>query len=145
MALSVTTGSLLSYRISSRYNSRLIVRTACLINLAAMVLYVILAFFNILYPENRAISITLIMAVMMVFYVTFGISIPNILSKALSNYQDVVGTAGSILGLIYYFIVSMILLGIGWIKTYPIKGMAIYYCLIAVIMLFSTWFLRNDG
>ena len=37
----------------------------------------------------------------------YGIAIPNILAKALMNYGDKLGTAGAILGLIYYLIIGI--------------------------------------
>lgn len=37
----------------------------------------------------------------------YGIAIPNILAKALMNYGDKLGTAGAILGLMYYLIIGI--------------------------------------
>ena len=37
----------------------------------------------------------------------YGIAIPNILAKALINYNDKSGTAGAVLGLMYYLIIGI--------------------------------------
>lgn len=36
----------------------------------------------------------------------YGISIPNILARALRHYKDCTGTAGAILGLMYYLMLG---------------------------------------
>ncbi|WP_322105992.1 MFS transporter [Paraburkholderia sp. J41] len=39
--------------------------------------------------------------------VAFGVAIPNVLGEALNGYQDLVGTAGAVFGLIYYLLIGM--------------------------------------
>lgn len=43
---------------------------------------------------------------MMLVVMAYGIAIPNILARALRNYKDCMGTAGAILGLMYYLMLA---------------------------------------
>ncbi len=51
---------------------------------------------------------------MMLIVVAYGIAIPNILASALSNYTDRLGTAGALLGLLYYVMLGGGLALAGW-------------------------------
>ena len=52
---------------------------------------------------------------MMLVVMSFGIAIPNVLSKALINYRAQVGSAGALFGLLYYLLIGggLTLVGIG--------------------------------
>ena len=43
---------------------------------------------------------------MMLVVMAYGIAIPNILARALRHYKDCTGTAGAILGLMYYLMLG---------------------------------------
>jgi hypothetical protein len=43
---------------------------------------------------------------MMVVVMAFGVGIPNVLSQALVNYKQAVGSASAILGLLYYILIA---------------------------------------
>lgn len=51
----------------------------------------------------------------------FSIAIPNILSTALINYKNETGTAGALLGLIYYVLIGSGLISIGFIQNLGIS------------------------
>ncbi|MGI9582119.1 multidrug effflux MFS transporter [Chryseobacterium sp. RRHN12] len=51
----------------------------------------------------------------------FSIAIPNILSTALINYKNETGTAGALLGLIYYILIGSGLISIGFIQNLGIS------------------------
>lgn len=52
---------------------------------------------------------------MMLVVMSFGIAIPNVLSKALINYRTQVGSAGALFGLFYYLLIGggLALVGVG--------------------------------
>ena len=52
---------------------------------------------------------------MMLVVMSFGIAIPNVLSKALINYRTQVGSAGALFGLLYYLLIGsgLALVGVG--------------------------------
>ncbi|NHB93024.1 MFS transporter [Photorhabdus cinerea] len=51
---------------------------------------------------------------MILIVVAYGIAIPNILASALINYTDRLGTAGALLGLLYYLLLGGGLMLTGW-------------------------------
>jgi len=51
----------------------------------------------------------------------FSIAIPNILSTALINYKNETGTAGALLGLMYYLLIGSGLISIGFIQNLSIS------------------------
>lgn len=52
---------------------------------------------------------------------TFSMAIPNILSTALLHYKNETGSAGALLGLIYYILIGLGLISIGWIQNLGIS------------------------
>ena len=53
----------------------------------------------------------------------FSMAIPNILSTALIHYKNETGSAGALLGLIYYVLIGLGLVSIGWIQNLGISCM----------------------
>lgn len=51
----------------------------------------------------------------------FSITIPNVLSTALINYKNETGSAGALLGLIYYILIGLGLISIGFIQNLGIS------------------------
>ncbi|MBX9409907.1 MFS transporter [Pseudomonas baetica] len=51
---------------------------------------------------------------MLLVVLAFGMAIPNILGSALVNYTDRLGTAGALLGLLYYLLIGAGLMLAGW-------------------------------
>lgn len=144
MAAGIFFGSFLSHRFSHLISSIKLIKLASLINLAAMVIFVFLVSFNGINLINFERSILLIMLIMMVFYISFGLAIPNILSKALVNYQQNIGAAGSILGLIYYIWVALIIFGIG-IFSPNLYVMPVYFLAVSFVIMFSSFLLVKSS
>ena len=51
---------------------------------------------------------------MVVVVLSYGLAIPNVLARALDHYTDRAGTAGALLGLLYYTMLATGLLLAGW-------------------------------
>jgi hypothetical protein len=51
---------------------------------------------------------------MLLIVLAFGMATPNILGLALVNYSDRLGTAGALLGLIYYLLIGAGMMLAGW-------------------------------
>ncbi|WP_025110422.1 MFS transporter [Pseudomonas sp. H1h] len=54
---------------------------------------------------------------MLLVVLAFGMAIPNILGSALVNYADRLGTAGALLGLLYYLLIGVGLMLAGWAQA----------------------------
>ncbi|SFN49455.1 Major Facilitator Superfamily protein [Xenorhabdus japonica] len=64
--------------------------------------------------------------------IAYGLAIPNILASALTNYSEQLGTAGALLGLFYYLLLSLGLALAGWSQA---LGCVLIFCGIGMIVL----------
>lgn len=146
MSIGVVFGSTLSFYLNkkSTISPNKLIQIACRINLCIMILYVFFSISNIISTYNNELSIVLITVIMSIFYFSFGLAIPNILSLALVSYQQSQGTASSIFGFFYYTLVACVLMGMGIISHFSIKGMSIYYLVLAVLLVYATRFLNKS-
>lgn len=142
MAAGVALGSLLSHRASSWCSAITLIRMATFANLMNMVIFYLLVKTNLINMSSLQQSVALIMLCMMCFYIYFGLAIPSVLSKALVNYQDTIGAAGSILGLIYYCWVAVSIYGIGFF-TPNLLVMPGFFLVISGLMFFTSFYLAD--
>jgi len=63
-----------------------------------------------------------------------GIALPNCLSLALVDFQDVIGTAGAIFSLGYYLLVSAITSGMSLLHNGSLLTMPLYFLGLSLIM-----------
>lgn len=75
-------------------------------------------------------NITFVLPITLVF-IAYGLGIATILAGALRDYQAVLGSAGAILGLLYYVLISLGLLLVGYLQHLPIAlvvagGLSLY-------------------
>jgi Bcr/CflA subfamily drug resistance transporter len=141
MALGVCLGSLISHRINQYVNVIKLIQFLCLTLILLMLAFLISVFFKFINPGSAYLGIFLIMSFMMLFYIIFGICIPNILSKALVKYQSYVGTASSIFGFIYYLWVAIFVFGMGAFLSHSLIIMPVYFFMISLFMFMSSQFL----
>ena len=80
-------------------------------------------------------SVIGIVASIGVIFVGIGMIIPNTISIALINYQNAIGTAGSIFGLIYYLLISGFTALMGLLHDGTIHAMPNYFLFLGVLML----------
>ena len=140
MATGVCFGSFISHRINHKVSTYQLIKVSCYSNLAVMMLFSVSVILQII-NDQSIFSIILIMIFMMLYYISFGIGIPNILSKALVNYQDNIGAASSIFGLIYYCWVSIFIFGIGLFPANSLYIMPLYFLVISTFMVGSIKYL----
>ena len=78
---------------------------------------------------------------MFILLLGIGVALPNCLSLALVDFQDVIGTAGALFSLGYYVIVTMTILGMSQLHTGSLLVMPLYFLVIVVIMVVFTRYL----
>lgn len=140
MATGVALGSFLSHKVSHWYSALKLTRMASLANLIVMTVFFTLVKINVINIYDLQRSVILIMLFMMLFYICFGLAIPSILSNALVGYQENIGAAGSMLGLIYYFWITLSTFGIG-IFIPKVSTMPGFFLSISGLMFFSSFYL----
>lgn len=89
---------------------------------------------------HSSIWFLLPMLPMLLVVVAFGIAIPNVLGKALAAYSDRLGTAGAVFGLMYYLLIGMGMIVVGWIQT---LGVTLIACGCLAIILYTFQYLTN--
>ena len=75
---------------------------------------------------------------MFILLLGIGVALPNCLSLALVDFQDVIGTAGALFSLGYYVIVTMTIWGMSQLHTGSLLVMPLYFLAIVVIMMVFT-------
>lgn len=82
---------------------------------------------------------------MFILLLGIGVALPNCLSLALVDFQDVIGTAGALFSLGYYIIVTMTIWGMSQLHTGSLVVMPLYFLVFVVIMVvFTRVFIWND-
>ncbi|TKI79750.1 multidrug effflux MFS transporter, partial [Bacillus wiedmannii] len=84
------------------------------------------------------INMIVFLVAMFILLLGIGIALPNCLSLALVDFQDVIGTAGALFSLGYYVIVTMAVWGMSQLHTGSLLVMPLYFLAIVVIMMVFT-------
>jgi len=143
VALSSLFGAMLSKKLLTKLPAEKIILIGSLVTTVGAVCLTGLALYGI---SASVISWIAMVACIFILLLGIGLTIPNCLSLALIRYTDVLGTAGAILGLGYYVIVSLITGGMSYLHNGSLLTMPIYFLVLAVAMvLVSKKFVRHEA
>ncbi|WP_375104344.1 multidrug effflux MFS transporter [Paenibacillus sp. RS8] len=124
VALASIVGAMMSKRLLSLYAAEKIIHIGCLVMAAGSLLLTLVSSLGAL-PD--IILIVCILITLFVMLMGAGIALPNCLSLALVQFQDVVGTAGAIFSLGYYLLVSLATWGMSALHNGSLLTMPIYF------------------
>ncbi|EJQ97787.1 multidrug effflux MFS transporter [Bacillus cereus] len=135
-------GAKVSKRLLPMYKPEKIIYIGCIVMTGgAIVLSVITSIRsnpNILYMIGFLVA-------MFILLLGIGIALPNCLSLALVDFQNVIGTAGALFSLGYYIMVTLTIWGMSQLHTGSLVVMPLYFLVIVVIMVvFTRVFILND-
>lgn len=131
VALASIVGANISKRLLPIYKPEKIIYIGCLVmTVGAIVLTTIIL--NGTSPN--VFFATAILAAVFIILLGIGVALPNCLSLALVNFQDVIGTAGALFSLGYYIVVSLITWGMSQIHTGSLLAMPLYFLVLAFFM-----------
>ncbi|ETT86423.1 multidrug effflux MFS transporter [Viridibacillus sp. FSL R5-0477] len=135
VALSSIIGANLSKRLLAVYIPEKIIYIGCLVMVVgAMILSAI-----VLTGTNPTVFYAAaILVAIFILLLGIGIALPNCLSLALVNFQDVVGTAGALFSLGYYLLVTLIIWGMSQLHTGSLIIMPLYFLALVVIMVITS-------
>lgn len=71
------------------------------------------------------------------------VTLANSLAMALVDYKAYTGTASSIFGFVYYCLISLFTLGMGWLHNDTLYPMPLYFLAIGIILMLSYKLLRS--
>jgi len=75
-------------------------------------------------------------------FVGVGLIIPNSLSIALKNFQDLVGTAGSIFGALYYLVIALATWGMSILHDGSALPLPMYLTFLGLLLLVGSFFVQ---
>ncbi|MFJ3390764.1 multidrug effflux MFS transporter [Lysinibacillus sp. NPDC086135] len=131
VALASIIGAMISKRLVSNYQPEKVIHLGCSVMTVGAVLLLIVSSFPL--P-----NIVLLVGILVTIFITLlgsGIALPNCLSLALVNFQDVIGTAGAIFSLGYYLLVSLITSGMSFLHDGSLTIMPLYFFILSMILL----------
>lgn len=140
VALASIAGAMLSKRLVSHMQAEKII----VYGLAIMLIGALFAISVSFLPNGLQLPSMIISVFMMLFGT--GTALPNCLSLALVDFQDVIGTAGAVFSLVYYLLVSVVIYGMSVFHNGTILAMPVYFLVLGIIMLLlSVCLLQNRG
>lgn len=128
VALASIAGAMLSKRLVSHTKPEKIIVSGINIMLIGTLLAIAVYFLPIAYQMP-----TMIVSVFIILF-GLGTALPNCLSLALVDFQDVIGSAGAIFSLSYYIIVSATIFGMTIFHNGTIIAMPLYFLALAIVM-----------
>ncbi|KEK22677.1 multidrug effflux MFS transporter [Bacillus gaemokensis] len=142
VAFASVIGAQISKQLLSVYKPEKIIYMGCIVMTGgATILSVIVLTGTI---ANMKYMIAFLIAVF-VLLLGIGIALPNCLSLALVNFQDVIGTAGALFSLGYYIIVTVTIWGMSQLHTGSLLVMPLYFLILVVVMMvLSRMFIYNS-
>lgn len=130
VALASIIGAMISKRLVNKYQPEKVIHLGCLVMTVGALLLLIVSTLPL--P-----TIVLLIGMLVTIFITLlgsGIALPNCLSLALVNFQDVIGTAGAIFSLGYYLLVSCITSGMSFLHTGSLIIMPLYFFTLTIIL-----------
>lgn len=130
VALASIIGAMISKRLVSSYQPEKVIHLGCSVMAIGALLLLIVSSFPL--P-----NIVLLVGILVTIFITLlgsGIALPNCLSLALVNFQDVIGTAGAIFSLGYYLLVSLITSGMSFLHNGSLLIMPLYFFTLSMIL-----------
>ena len=124
-------GAKVSKRLLATYKPEKIIYIGCLVMTGGAILLSVITFVG---PNPNAIYMVVFLVAMFILLLGIGVALPNCLSLALVDFQDVIGTAGALFSLGYYVIVTMTIWGMSQLHTGSLLVMPLYFLAIVVIM-----------
>ncbi|MFJ7981551.1 multidrug effflux MFS transporter [Lysinibacillus xylanilyticus] len=131
VALASIIGAMISKRLVNKYRPEKVIHLGSLVMTVGALLLLIVSTL----PLS---NIVLLMGILVSIFITLlgsGIALPNCLSLALVNFQDVIGTAGAIFSLGYYLLVSLITSGMSFLHNGSLMIMPLYFFSLSMILL----------
>lgn len=135
VALSSIIGAKISKRLLLIFKPEKIIYIGCLVMIVGAT---ILSVIVLIGTNPTVFYAVVILASIFTLLLGIGIALPNCLSLALVNFQDVVGTAGALFSLGYYILVTLIIWGMSQLHTGSLKIMPLYFLTLVIIMVITS-------
>ena len=135
IAAATMLGGMLSKKLQNHHISKTIMRYGLIIILISSLAFSCLTILFTIsaLPNYIMVIITIISQMIIMFGVCMATS--NALALALVDYKWCIGTASSLFGFFYYFIISLFTLVLGYLHNGTLLPMPLYFSAIAIFMI----------
>ncbi|MEN1936638.1 multidrug effflux MFS transporter [Paenibacillus sp. 102] len=142
VAFASVIGAQISKRLLLAYQPEKIIYKGCIVMMGGATILSIVALTG---TSANMIYMSLFLIALFILLLGIGIALPNCLSLALVDFQDVIGTAGAIFSLGYYVIVTITIWGMSQLHTGSLLVMPVYFLLLVIVMtVLSRMFIYNN-
>lgn len=128
-------GALLSKKLLATHQAETIIKIGLRIMLLGSTLLLLSSYTSFL---PKWVQFAAILISVFVTLLGTGTALPNCLSLALVDFQDVIGSAGAIFSLGYYLLVSLITLGMSTLHNGTLYMMPLYFIGLGIMMMVLT-------
>lgn len=126
--------SLTSNRLAKKMVPEVSMMIGAIVTFCGSLLLSLIALFGWVDIAYGAYSIFFVLSSMMVIVFGLWLLIPNALSIALKDYKDVVGSAGSIFGAMYYLLIAVLTLFMSYLHNATALPMPLYFTALSSIL-----------
>ncbi len=103
IAMGSALGAMFNRKLLTRYSGEQLIHWGSCLGVLGAILQLMVTLFL---PSVPFMALLLVIAPMVLMVIAFGLIVPNLLSSALSEYKDELGTAGALFGLSYYLLIA---------------------------------------
>lgn len=135
IASAMSIAGIISKKLHSYFSSEVILGYGIKTILLGTMIFSGFLLFKPLISSSSFVIITLTCMIIMMSGIC--VTLANSLAMALVEYKAYTGTASSIFGFIYYCLISLFTLGMGWIHNDTLYPMPLYFLGIAIILMLS--------
>ncbi len=139
IACATILGSVISKKASSTKHYLTIIRHGLSILTLGALLWSTTLILHSFFTFSTSIVIGITICCMIFIMIGSGIIIPQALSAALKNYTHARGTAASLFGFFYYFIITLITLVMSLLHNKTLIPMPVYFLSIGIAMCIWYW------
>lgn len=135
VAIASIIGAQISKRLLFSYTPEKIIYIGCMIMIGGVT---ILSIVTLTETVATVFYMTMFLIAIFILLLGIGIALPNCLSLALVDFQDVIGTAGALFSLGYYIIVTVTIWGMSQLHTGSLFIMPLYFLVLVMVMTILT-------
>ncbi|EOW9528595.1 multidrug effflux MFS transporter [Bacillus cytotoxicus] len=135
VAIASIIGAQISKRLLFSYTPEKIIYIGCMIMIGGVT---ILSIVTLIETVATVFYMTMFLIAIFILLLGIGIALPNCLSLALVDFQDVIGTAGALFSLGYYIIVTVTIWGMSQLHTGSLFIMPLYFLVLVMVMTILT-------
>lgn len=132
--------SALSHRLSTYFSYEKIISLCCTTMVLGTLALSLNAFFGVISVDKGLLATFAFIGPLTIIFAAMWILVPNCLSHALEDYQEMLGTASSLFGFSYYMLIALFTALIGYFHNGTSLPLPLYLFALSSLMLVTGYF-----